>query len=278
MKNSLELIVFDVDGVLVDVRGSFHRSTVQTVHHFTGKRVPMSEIQKWKSKSGFNDDWKLTTAWIRELGGRTKYEVVKTLFMKFYWGEVAPGNVEREEWLVPARLLKKWSQRAELALFTGRTRKELSYTLDRLKMEKYFRQIVTMDDIKNLKPHPDGLLRILRGRDPSRALYLGDNIDDALRIAARSSSVSRRASAPQSRAKNAGPYFARTWRARDPSRRQRAGRLVGEESPRLAPASRNRGSACFPEYHARSGVKCVLSITYGFMPHLHNSQLRNKSL
>lgn len=180
MKDKLELIVFDVDGVLVDVRGSFHRSTVQTVHHFTGKRVPMSEIQKWKSKSGFNDDWKLTTAWIRELGGNTKYEEVKTQFMKFYWGEGTAGNVEREEWLVSSRMLKKWSDRAELALFTGRTRKELSYTLDRLKMERYFKQIVTMDDIKNLKPHPDGLLRILKGRDPSRALYLGDNIDDAL--------------------------------------------------------------------------------------------------
>lgn len=182
MKNKIELIVFDVDGVLVDVHGSFHRSTVQTVHHFTGKRVPMSEIQKWKSKSGFNDDWKLTTAWIRELGGNTKYEEVKTQFMKFYWGERegASGNVEREEWLVPTRLLRKWYKRAELALFTGRTRKELSYTLDRLKMKKYFKQIVTMDDIENLKPHPDGLLKILNGRDPARALYLGDNIDDAL--------------------------------------------------------------------------------------------------
>jgi HAD superfamily hydrolase (TIGR01548 family) len=180
VKSRLELIVFDVDGVLVDVRGSFHRSTVQTVHHFTGKRVSASEIQKWKSKSGFNDDWKLTTAWIRELGGNTKYEEVKTQFMKFYWGDGARGNVEREEWLVPARLLKKWSKRAELSLFTGRTRKELAYTLDRLHMEKYFKQIVTMDDIANLKPHPDGLLRILNGRDPSRALYLGDNIDDAL--------------------------------------------------------------------------------------------------
>jgi phosphoglycolate phosphatase-like HAD superfamily hydrolase len=37
-----------------------------------------------------------------------------------------------------------------------------------------------MDDIANLKPHPDGLLRILNGRNPARALYLGDNIDDAL--------------------------------------------------------------------------------------------------
>jgi HAD superfamily hydrolase (TIGR01548 family) len=178
--NKIEIIVFDVDGVLVDVRGSFHRSTVQTVHHFTGKRVAIAEIQKWKSKSGFNDDWKLTTAWIRELGGTAKYEEVKTQFMKFYWGDGTPGNVEREEWLVPKRLLKKWAKRAELALFTGRTRKELGYTLNRLHMANFFKRIVTMDDIANLKPHPDGLQRILSGRDPSRALYLGDNIDDAL--------------------------------------------------------------------------------------------------
>jgi HAD superfamily hydrolase (TIGR01548 family) len=180
VKNKIELVIFDVDGVLVDVRGSFHRSTVQTVRHFTGKCVAISEIQKWKSKSGFNDDWKLTTAWIRELGGGAKYEEVKTQFMKFYWGDGTTGNVAREKWLVPERLLKKWAGRGELALFTGRTRRELAHTLDHFRAAKYFRRIVTMDDITRLKPHPDGLLRILNGRDPSRALYLGDNIDDAL--------------------------------------------------------------------------------------------------
>jgi len=36
-----------------------------------------------------------------------------------------------------------------------------------------------MDDAKR-KPHPEGLHKILGARDPARALYLGDNIDDAL--------------------------------------------------------------------------------------------------
>ena len=36
-----------------------------------------------------------------------------------------------------------------------------------------------MDDARK-KPHPDGLHMILDGRDPATALYLGDNIDDAL--------------------------------------------------------------------------------------------------
>ena len=37
-----------------------------------------------------------------------------------------------------------------------------------------------MDDVTNIKPHPEGLHKILGKRDPSTALYLGDNIDDAL--------------------------------------------------------------------------------------------------
>jgi phosphoglycolate phosphatase-like HAD superfamily hydrolase len=36
-----------------------------------------------------------------------------------------------------------------------------------------------MDDAKK-KPSPEGLRIILTGRDPKTALYLGDNIDDAL--------------------------------------------------------------------------------------------------
>ena len=34
--------------------------------------------------------------------------------------------------------------------------------------------------MKRPKPAPDGLLQILEGRDSSSALYVGDNVDDAL--------------------------------------------------------------------------------------------------
>jgi HAD superfamily hydrolase (TIGR01548 family) len=187
VKLKIEMIIFDVDGVLVDVRGSFHRSTIQTVHHFTGKRVSIAGIQKWKSKGGYNDDWKLTTAWIRELGVRATYDEVKEKFMEFYWGDGHPGNVARERWLVSPARVRRWFGRFELSLFTGRTRRELTHTLELSRTKSMFRRIVTMDDIERLKPHPDGLLRILNRRDPALALYLGDNIDDA--IAARRAGV-----------------------------------------------------------------------------------------
>lgn len=181
MKLAPKLVIFDVDGVLVDVHGSYHRSILDTVKHFTGRRFTYADIQQWKSKSGYNDDWRLSTDWINSLGKRVEYARVKRAFQKIYWGTNGTrGNVWREKWLVSPRLLQRWSGRAELALFTGRTRRELRHTLDHFTVKTFFRRVVTMDDVENLKPHPEGLLRLVDGKDPNEALYLGDNLDDAL--------------------------------------------------------------------------------------------------
>lgn len=188
MKLSPKLVIFDVDGVLVDVHGSYHRSILDTVKHFTGRRFTYAHIQQWKSRSGYNDDWRLSTDWINSAGGKVKYEEVQRVFQKIYWGANGTrGNVRRERWLVSPRLLERWARRAELALFTGRTRRELRHTLEHFGVKKLFRRVVTMDDVENLKPHPEGLLRLINGANPRDALYLGDNLDDAL--AAKSAGV-----------------------------------------------------------------------------------------
>ncbi len=166
--------------MLVDVRGSFHRTVLETVKFFTEKRVTVRELHRWKSKSGFNDDWKLSTAWVQALGGKFEYAEVKSKFVEIYWGRNGDGNVAREKWLLPRVTLRRLAVRAELALFTGRVRAEIDYTLDRCKVREFFRQIVTVEDVKRPKPDPEGLLKILNGRDPAKALYLGDNIDDAI--------------------------------------------------------------------------------------------------
>src|SRR2546425_3681152 len=175
-----QIIIFDVDGVLVDARGSYHRTIVQTVRHFTGRRVRLAEIHRWKSRPGYNDDWKLTTDWIRTLGRKVSYSEVKQQFEQFYWGSNSDGNVTLERWLAPRAWLRRWSQRAELAVFTGRTRRETQRTLEAFRVEPYFRRIVTTSEVARPKPDPEGLLRILDGREPDIAMYLGDNIDDAL--------------------------------------------------------------------------------------------------
>lgn len=174
------VIVFDVDGVLVDVRGSFQKTTLETVEFFTGKRVTRAELHQWKNKSGYNDDWKLSTAWVHALGGDAEYETVKAKFVELYWGAGGDGNVRNEKWLLPPASLRRLARRSELDLFTGRTKGELEYTLARCKCREIFRRIITVEDVRLPKPDPEGLLKILAGRNPGNALYVGDNVDDAL--------------------------------------------------------------------------------------------------
>ena len=174
------VIIFDVDGVLVDTRGSFQRTTLETVKFFVGKRVTRRELHRWKNRPGFNDDWKLSTAWVNALGKKIEYDEVKGKFVEIYWGKNGKGNVTREKWLLPPANLRRLSKLAELYIFTGRIRRELDYTLDRCGCRGFFHGIVSVENVKRPKPAPDGLLQILNGRDPGNALYVGDNVDDAL--------------------------------------------------------------------------------------------------
>jgi len=180
-KLSPEILIFDVDGVLVDVRDTYWRSALETMKFLTGKRVTHAELHRWKSKPGNNDDWRMVANWATALGRPTTYAEARAAFSQFYWGtKKRPGNVAREKLIVTPAQIEKWAGRYELDLFTGRTRREYEYTFAPWPPAKHFRMVITMDDVKKMKPDPEGLYKILGKRRPGAALYLGDNIDDAL--------------------------------------------------------------------------------------------------
>lgn len=181
------VIIFDIDGVLVGTRKTYLLTVLQVVKHFTGKRVTMRELHEWKNRPGYNDDWKLTHAWVDSLGVDASFEEVRAKFLELYWGENHGGNVRFEEWLLPKPALARLARRAQLAVFTGRVLDELDHTFDRFRVRPYFNPVITVEKVTRPKPSPEGLHRILDGRDSRSALYLGDNVDDAL--AAQAASV-----------------------------------------------------------------------------------------
>jgi HAD superfamily phosphatase len=175
-----QILIFDVDGVLVDVRETYWRSGLQTMHALTGKKPTWSEFHEWKRKPGNNDDWTMVSRWATALGVPTTYEQAREAFSPFYWGrDGQSGNVLKEKLLITPKRIQRWATGRELNLFTGRTRQEFAWTFEKWAAVRAFRSVITMDDAKK-KPDPEGLRIILGGRDPKTALYLGDNIDDAL--------------------------------------------------------------------------------------------------
>ena len=83
---SRPMLIFDMDGVLVDVTESYRETIARTVEHFTGVEPAREHIQEYKNQGGWNDDWKLTHHIVAEAGVDVPFESVKEHFQRLFRG------------------------------------------------------------------------------------------------------------------------------------------------------------------------------------------------
>ncbi len=174
-------ILFDMDGVLVDVTESYRKAIQETVHFFSGIEVQASEIQELKEKGGYNNDWDLTEAILVNKGKKAiKTEVVKK-FQELYWGiQGKRGFIENEKWLLHKETLDVLHKKYDLGIVTGRPREETLYVLRKFQVEKMFDVIVAMEDYpsEKSKPDPYPINLALEKLGIKEAVYIGDSVDD----------------------------------------------------------------------------------------------------
>ena len=176
---SQPLLVFDMDGVLVDVTESYRETIARTVAHFTGVEPTREEIQDYKNRGGFNDDWRLSHHIITSAGVSASFDQVVEHFQQLFLGNGADGLILRERWVARPGVLEKLNRRFRFAIFTGRPRPEVELTLNRFAPRLVFDPIVGMYDVANHKPAPDGLVEIRNAGAGSKLYYIGDTLDDA---------------------------------------------------------------------------------------------------
>jgi HAD superfamily phosphatase len=173
-----DLLIFDMDGVLVEVSESYRETIQQTVQHFTGRRIARETIQEWKNQGGWNDDWALSHALIEKAGVDVPYGQVVDHFQKLFHGDGANGLVLRERWIAKPGLFDRLTARMNCAVFTGRLRWEAELTLNRFAPD-IFRPVIGADDVSRPKPNPEGILKIREMLPHRRVWYAGDTVDDA---------------------------------------------------------------------------------------------------
>ena len=174
-----QLIVFDMDGVLVDVSESYRETVVRVVEHFTGASISRPQIQDYKNEGGWNDDWKLSHHMIRQQGVDVEFQTVVDYFQKLFHGNGTDGLILREQWMARDGILERLAVRFDFAVFTGRMRWEAEYTLNRFAPSLQFAPIIGMQEVTAHKPAPEGLLKIAAAANGRKIWYVGDTVDDA---------------------------------------------------------------------------------------------------
>lgn len=189
IKEKRDLIIFDMDGVIIDTQNSYRLVIKNTYEHFSGRILTKEEVQDAKNKGGLNNDWDLTEFLLKKYNIEVHPMDIINKFQELYFGNNGDGLIQNEEILISPETLRNLSKTYDLAIFTGRPKIEAVFALEQWGIKNLFAPVITMDDVpdKFHKPHPCGVHKILNVINPKNTYYLGDTIDDM--IAASKSNV-----------------------------------------------------------------------------------------
>ncbi|MDD3237723.1 MAG: aminotransferase class I/II-fold pyridoxal phosphate-dependent enzyme [Candidatus Gastranaerophilales bacterium] len=175
------VVIFDMDGVLIDAGQSYRLAVKKTFEFFAEKEISFEEIQQAKNLGGLNNDWDLTEYLLQKNAINIEKTKLIEKFQDFYWAE-GKGFINNEELLIDKAVLAKLNEMCNFAVFTGRPRQEAFFALKKNGMENLFFPIVTMDDlpIDCQKPKPNGVEIIKNKILANEIFYIGDTVDDMI--------------------------------------------------------------------------------------------------
>jgi len=168
---SPQALLFDMDGVLVDVSGSYRRAIIDTAQDF-GVAVCDSEVDRAKAAGDANNDWLLTQRLMADRGVERPLAQVVERFEAHY------AQLRRcESLLVSPALLEAFARKLPLAIVTGRPRAQAEAALAEYGIEELFTALVCMEDAP-AKPDPAAVRLALSQLGVERAWMVGDTPDD----------------------------------------------------------------------------------------------------
>jgi HAD superfamily phosphatase len=190
------IIVFDIDGVVRDVSGSYRRAISDTVEYFTAQayRPTPTDIDDLKSEGIWNNDWDASQELIyRYFSSQGKdrteieldYQNIVSYFQSRYFGTDSKnwnGYICDEPLLLQPSYLELLTQAGiSWGFFSGATRGSANYILER-RLGLKSPVLIAMEDAPG-KPDPTGLFATIDllendGEKKATVIYVGDTVAD----------------------------------------------------------------------------------------------------
>jgi HAD superfamily phosphatase len=189
-------VLFDIDGVIRDVAGSYRRAIVETVHHYGGWRPEAASIDALKSEGLWNNDWQASHELLRRggLAPLPELEALAEVFGSFYFGGDPEGDpalwrgfIGDEPLLVTPSFFEQLTTAGMVWGFvSGAEPPSVRYVLER-RLGLVSPPCLAMGEAPD-KPDPTGLLRLAAellapwglalGAGAPPVAYLGDTVAD----------------------------------------------------------------------------------------------------
>jgi HAD superfamily hydrolase (TIGR01509 family) len=171
----LEVVLWDVDGTLIDTTALIVNALDETFRQYTGVSVPPEEL---RALIGIPVEKQMAYLGDPASFGTTAFEMGETLIRLY-------ERRREQEHPIPEALdalIYFKRQGVRTALVTSKNDEELANTLPRLGISAYCDEIISADRVApDFKPHPRPVLlalELLGVADPRRAVFIGDSVYD----------------------------------------------------------------------------------------------------
>lgn len=217
-KNNIKVdgILWDMDGVLIDVSNSYRKAILKSVNYFLPSERKISELQvdEIKKIPGLNNDWDAAYILLKKIKDNNfniessinnlsntrnneDYEELKKKFQEIYLGtkiftktykinsyiKNSPhqGLISKEKLLISREtLISIKTKFTKMGIVTGRPKFEAKYTLNHNKISDCFDLLVALEDTKKWKPDPEPILLAMNKMNIKSPIYIGDSINDCI--------------------------------------------------------------------------------------------------
>ncbi|RLG65034.1 hypothetical protein DRO02_03055 [archaeon] len=170
-------VLFDLDGTLVD-NELYERENIKALVRIASKNTSLNEKEIWQKVREYRKyegtplwyDWRYFTKFIG--APEDSWRQVHSENLKHL--KLLPGVIETLE--------KLKSMSVSLGIVTDAIRDVALLKIKHLKIKKFFKVIVTQDDVGTVKPDPYPILYALKLLDmsPNEAIYVGNTLNDVL--------------------------------------------------------------------------------------------------
>ena len=197
------VLLFDIDGVIRDVSGSYRLAIQETVAHFSKCRPTLENIDNLKSEGCWNNDWQASQELIKRhqegIGGLSdctpSLKEIEKVFSGFYFGGNPDGDsknwkgfIKNEPLLVDQKFFRQLVLHGyQYGFVSGAETPSAKFVLEK-RLNLKDPPLIAMGDAPD-KPDPKGFLLLASeliegalGLEAPVIAYLGDTIADVLTI------------------------------------------------------------------------------------------------
>jgi len=181
-------IIFDLDGVIYDITEAIKKAVDDGIEKYQLLHVNrddvmeeiahlIEEIQNYPvPKILLNSYELLKVQFLKGISFFKKLRIAIFLFNQFNKYKDAESTIFKGV----DKLISKLAKHVNLAILTNNKSQYAEEVLEKFNLSDYFGTIIGFNDVEEVKPNPEGILKILNkwNLNPSEAIFIGDMTTD----------------------------------------------------------------------------------------------------